>query len=66
MRSLIALALAIPSLAFAQVKKQPGLMVTYVASSKSDTTTARLAALYVPKGSPASPSCVLQDRKLSR
>src|SRR5262245_53778931 len=55
MRTLIALAFILPSLAFAQAKKQPGLSVTYSAGGKSDTTTLRLAALYVPQGSPASP-----------
>lgn len=47
-----------PALAFAQAKpakKQPGVSVSYSAGGKTDTTSERMVALYVPKGSPASP-----------
>lgn len=55
MRTLVFLA-ALSSFAFADTAKtQPGLAVTYTAVGKSDTTTSRLAALYVPKGTPATP-----------
>ena len=55
MRTLVFLA-ALSSFAFADTAKtQPGLAVTYTAVGKSDTTTSRLAALYVPKGAPATP-----------
>ena len=33
----------------------PGLTVTFTAAGKSDTRAARLCALYVPKGTPATP-----------
>ena len=33
----------------------PGLSVTFTAAGKSDTRAARLCALYVPKGTPATP-----------
>ncbi len=55
MRHALILALIISSLAFAAVEKTQGLAVSYTAGGKADTTTARLAALYVPKGSPATP-----------
>jgi len=55
MRTLVFLA-ALSSFAFADTAKtQPGLAVTYSAVGKSDTTTSRLAALYVTKGAPATP-----------
>ncbi len=55
MRTLVFLA-ALTSFAFADTAKtEPGLAVTYTAVGKSDTTTSRLAALYVPKGAPATP-----------
>ena len=55
MRTLVFLA-ALSSFAFADTAKtEPGLAVTYTAVGKSDTTTSRLAALYVPKGAPATP-----------
>ncbi len=56
MRTLVFLA-ALSSFAFAEApaKTEPGLAVTYTAAGKSDTTTAQLAALYVPKGAPATP-----------
>ena len=55
MRNALILALAIPTLAMAAAEKQQGLSVTYSAGGKSDTTTSRLAALYVPKNSPSTP-----------
>ncbi len=54
MRSLLLLALAVPTLLLAE-PAQPGLAVTFSAAGKTDARTARLAALYVPKGSPATP-----------
>ena len=35
--------------------KAAGISVTFTAAGKSDTRTARLCALYVPKGAPATP-----------
>jgi mono/diheme cytochrome c family protein len=35
--------------------KAPGISVIFTAAGKSDTRTARLCALYVPKGAPATP-----------
>ena len=35
--------------------KPPGLAVTFTAAGKTDTRAARLCALYVPKGTPATP-----------
>jgi mono/diheme cytochrome c family protein len=55
MRTALILALAIPTLAFSQAEKKQGLSVSYSAGGKTDVTTSRLAALYVPKGSPATP-----------
>lgn len=55
MRLAFILALVIPSLALAQAAKQQGLAVTFTAGGKSDATTSRLAALYVPKGAAATP-----------
>ncbi len=55
MRIAFILALVIPSLALAQTAKQQGLAVTFNAGGKSDATTSRLAALYVPKGAAATP-----------
>ncbi len=40
---------------FAAPEKPAGLAVTFSAAGKSDTRTARLCALYVPKGTPATP-----------
>ena len=48
---LLALAPALP----AAPGDTPGLSVTFTAAGKSDTRTARLCALYVPKGTPATP-----------
>ena len=36
-------------------EKPAGLAVTFSAAGKSDTRTARLCALYVPRGTPATP-----------
>ncbi len=55
MRIALILALAIPLLALAQDGKKQGLAVSYTAGGRTDSTTSRLAALYVPKGSPATP-----------
>ncbi len=41
--------------AVAAAEKAPGLAVTFTAAGKSDTRAARLCALHVPKGSPATP-----------
>ncbi len=54
MRSLLLFALAVPTLLFGEAA-QPGLAVSFSAAGKADARTARLAALYVPKGSPATP-----------
>ncbi len=54
MRSMLLLALAVPTLLFGETAL-PGLSVTFSAAGKTDARTARLAALYVPKGSPATP-----------
>jgi len=35
--------------------KPPGLAVTFTAAEKTDTRAARLCALHVPKGTPATP-----------
>jgi mono/diheme cytochrome c family protein len=55
MRTALILALALPSLAFSQAEKKQGLSVAYSAGGKTDITSSRLAALYVPKGTPATP-----------
>ena len=55
MRTALILALTLSSLAFAQAEKKQGLAVTYTAGGKTDAVTSRLAALYIPKGSPATP-----------
>lgn len=55
MRNALILALIISSLAFAQAEKKQGIAVLYTAGGKTDAVTSRLAALYVPKGSPATP-----------
>ena len=55
MRNALILALTISSLAFGQAEKKQGLAVSYTAGGKTDAGTSRLAALYVPKGSPATP-----------
>ncbi len=55
MRTAVILALVIPSLALADAAKKQGLAVSFTAGGKSDATTSRLAALYVPKGAPATP-----------
>ncbi len=55
MRTALFIALVIPSLAFAAAEKQQGLSVSFTAGGKTDTTTSRLAALFVPKGTPATP-----------
>jgi len=48
--------LAAPALfAQAKVAKEPGVAVTFTAGGSTDTRTERFAALYVPKGSPATP-----------
>jgi mono/diheme cytochrome c family protein len=45
----------LPAFALAQGKKPPGVSVTYSAGGKSDTVSARLVALHVPKSAPATP-----------
>jgi mono/diheme cytochrome c family protein len=57
MRSLLVVVFAAWSMlaASAQVKKEPGLVAQFSAGGKSDSRTERLAALYVAKGSPATP-----------
>lgn len=54
MRKSVALLFFAPALVLADDKPH-GLTVTYSAGGKTDTTTSRLAALYVPKGASASP-----------
>ena len=44
-----------PALAEAPAKAEQGLSVTFTAGGKTDTRAARLVALFVPKGQPATP-----------
>ncbi len=54
MRFLLCL-LCAPVLALAADSKLPGVSVTYAAGGHTDATSARMVALYVPKGAAASP-----------